>query len=50
MYKITTVIDKLEVPIKQISCGTENSFTLSTNGKIFTFGSNLYGQLGLEKI
>ena len=34
--------------IKQIYCGENHTFILKKSGELFTFGNNLYGQLGLE--
>lgn len=33
-------------PVIQIACGLHHSVLLLQNGQVYTFGSNLYGQLG----
>src|SRR5881275_2125429 len=33
--------------VKNISTGVNHSLILSNNGQIYTFGSNIFGQLGL---
>jgi alpha-tubulin suppressor-like RCC1 family protein len=37
-----------EVYIRQISCGTNHSAFVSKEGHLFTFGSNIDGQLGIN--
>ena len=39
---------KILSSIKQISCGNKHSFAISYNGKIFCWGKNNKGQLGLN--
>ncbi|KAJ3447357.1 hypothetical protein M0812_07587 [Anaeramoeba flamelloides] len=39
----------LPVKIKSISCGYEHYVSLSKEGKVYVFGSNRYGQLGIPK-
>jgi len=34
--------------IKQISCGRYHSLALAEDGNVFVFGSNVYGELGIE--
>jgi alpha-tubulin suppressor-like RCC1 family protein len=49
--KFVAVIDenKCNVFIKKISCGLEHSLLLSTDGNIYAFGCNNFGQLGNQK-
>ena len=42
-----TEISNLEHKIERISCGKEHSLLLSQEGKVFSFGRNDRGQLGL---
>ena len=45
-----TIIDSLKnIKIKKIFCGFENTFVLGKNNKLFGFGRNQYGQLGIKK-
>ncbi|KAG5884565.1 hypothetical protein JTB14_006591 [Gonioctena quinquepunctata] len=37
-------------PVVQIACGLHHSILLLQNGQVYTFGSNLYGQLGCGDI
>ncbi|XP_074033015.1 MYC binding protein highwire isoform X2 [Leptinotarsa decemlineata] len=39
-----------ENPVIQIACGLHHSLLLLQNGQVYTFGSNLYGQLGCGDI
>lgn len=36
-----------ESPVVQISCGLHHTVLLLQNGEVYTFGSNVYGQLGV---
>lgn len=45
-YKLKE-LKKNNIYIMKASCGDEHSILLSTEGKIYSFGSNNYGQLGL---
>ncbi|XP_032805642.1 putative E3 ubiquitin-protein ligase HERC4 isoform X1 [Petromyzon marinus] len=36
-----------EVPIVQVACGYHHSLALAKDGRLFTWGSNRYGQLGV---
>jgi E3 ubiquitin-protein ligase HERC4 len=49
--KFVTVIDgnKCNVFIEKISCGSEHSLLLSSDGYIYAFGGNKYGELGNQK-
>jgi alpha-tubulin suppressor-like RCC1 family protein len=49
--KFVAVIDenKCNVFIEKISCGSEHSLLLSSDGNIYAFGSNESGQLGNQK-
>ena len=37
-------------PIKQIICGSDHIFAICENNKIYCWGYNIYGQLGLGDI
>ena len=34
--------------IKNVKCGAENAFLLTTDNELYAFGSNEYGQMGLS--
>ncbi|XP_032681444.1 E3 ubiquitin-protein ligase MYCBP2 isoform X13 [Odontomachus brunneus] len=36
-----------ESPVIQVSCGLHHTVLLLQNGEVYTFGSNIYGQLGV---
>lgn len=36
-----------ESPVVQVSCGLHHTVLLLQNGEVYTFGSNIYGQLGV---
>ncbi|XP_017880442.1 E3 ubiquitin-protein ligase MYCBP2-like [Ceratina calcarata] len=36
-----------ESPVVQVSCGLHHTVVLLQNGEVYTFGSNIYGQLGV---
>ncbi|XP_076287336.1 MYC binding protein highwire isoform X6 [Lasioglossum baleicum] len=36
-----------ESPVVQVSCGLHHTVILLQNGEVYTFGSNVYGQLGV---
>lgn len=36
-----------ESPVIQVSCGLHHTVLLLQNGEVYTFGSNMYGQLGV---
>lgn len=36
-----------ESPVTQVSCGLHHTVLLLQNGEVYTFGSNVYGQLGV---
>ena len=44
-YKLKQLKEK-NIYIMKAACGDEHSLLLSTEGKIYSFGSNIYGQLG----
>lgn len=48
-YKDVLIPTKVEglSGIKKIDCGAEYTMALDKNGKLFVFGSNSYGQLGI---
>lgn len=37
-------------PVVQIACGLHHTVVLTQSGEVFTFGSNIYGQLGVGDI
>jgi len=37
----------LRVPISKIACGWQHSLALTKNGFLFSWGLNVYGQLGI---
>ncbi|CAH0546546.1 unnamed protein product [Brassicogethes aeneus] len=39
-----------DIPVIQIACGLHHSVLLLQNGQVYTFGSNIYGQLGCGDI
>lgn len=43
----STFVKKFDVPIKKISCGDEHTTVLLSNGKVWTWGWNSHGDLGL---
>ncbi|KAI3382437.1 hypothetical protein SNEBB_003489 [Seison nebaliae] len=46
--EICTPIESLSLlPIEMIACGARHSMILTTSGKVFAFGSNQHGQLGI---
>jgi RCC1 and BTB domain-containing protein len=49
--KFVAVIDenKCNVFVEKISCGSEHSLLLSSDGNIHAFGRNKYGELGNQK-
>lgn len=34
--------------ISQVACGAEHSFTVTSNGDVYSWGINFKGQLGLQ--
>ena len=34
--------------IVRVDCGTDHTLALDSNGKLYSFGENTYGQLGLN--
>jgi RCC1 and BTB domain-containing protein len=48
--KFVAVIDKCNVFIEKISCGSNHSLFLSSDGNIYAFGRNKYGELGNQKV
>eukprot|EP00105_Crassostrea_gigas_P042340 XP_019926488.1 PREDICTED: serine/threonine-protein kinase Nek9-like [Crassostrea gigas] len=47
-YKAPKKVEELEDVI-QVSCGEDFTFCVSDEGKVYAFGSNYYGCLGLEE-
>jgi alpha-tubulin suppressor-like RCC1 family protein len=49
--KFVEVVDenKCNVFIKKISCGSQHSLFLSSDGYIYVFGRNKFGELGNQK-
>ena len=46
----TYILQKIDIPpCKQIACGEEFSMCLTEEGSLYSFGSNVYGQLGLGR-
>ena len=41
------VVGHGDVPVLQVACGMHHTVVLLSNGKVYTFGNNSYGQLGL---
>ena len=41
--------EKEKITISQLACGEGHSLALSSEGKVFGWGNNLFGALGLEK-
>ena len=37
-------------PVMQVSCGLHHTVALLQNGEVYTFGSNIYGQLGVGNL
>ena len=37
-------------PVVQIACGLHHTVALLENGEVYTFGSNIYGQLGVGNL
>ncbi|XP_076245488.1 MYC binding protein highwire [Calliopsis andreniformis] len=37
-------------PVVQVSCGLHHTVVLLQNGEVYTFGSNIYGQLGVGNL
>lgn len=37
-------------PVVQIACGLHHTVVLTQGGEVFTFGSNIYGQLGIGDV
>lgn len=37
-------------PVVQIACGLHHTVVLTQEGEVFTFGSNIYGQLGIGDV
>ena len=35
-----------DVTVTQVACGLQHTVLLAADGKVYTFGSNHYGQLG----
>ena len=44
----TQVTTNINNDVKQISCGSNHTFILKTNGSLWSCGNNAYGQLGLN--
>lgn len=44
------VLDKDEVSAMDTKAGNKHTVSLKTNGSLFTFGDNTYGQLGIGGI
>ena len=40
------VVDLLGVPVSQVAMGRSHTCILTQDGRVFTFGSNQYGQCG----
>ena len=50
ILEFTHIPQKVDVPVcKQISCGSSFSMCVSTDGFIYAFGSNEFGQLGINR-
>lgn len=48
VYRVPKTVKALATKqIIQIACGQYHSLALTNSGEIYSFGSNLYGQLGL---
>ena len=42
------IVGSDQVKVSQVACGLQHTVLLSNDGSVYTFGSNHYGQLGLE--
>ncbi|XP_031781072.1 E3 ubiquitin-protein ligase MYCBP2 isoform X6 [Nasonia vitripennis] len=44
------VLFPIDSPVAQVSCGLHHTVALLQSGDVFTFGSNIYGQLGVGNL
>lgn len=44
------VLFPIDSPVSQVSCGLHHTVALLQSGEVFTFGSNIYGQLGVGNL
>ena len=42
------IVGSDQVKVAQVACGLQHTVLLCDDGSVYTFGSNHYGQLGLE--
>lgn len=51
MRRMPSVVDALwALPVQQLAAGEKHSAALTSNGSLFTWGSNACGQLGLPAV
>lgn len=41
-----SLVTRIPDHVSQVACGNDHTLVLTTNGIVFSFGSNLHGQLG----